>query len=152
LFEILIPLLEELEGALESNPIQAHFELETLRKDFGQQMKQVESIGIEKVKELKYNSSSIKKVINQQLEAKQKSSFEFIDYLENNFKEGDIKTSSEIKSVLKRGIAKYKLFKLKPTLALLKEYFHLSEERVAAGKDDTGKHQKGYVIGKRRVT
>ena len=83
--------------------------------------------------------------------SKLKSNFGFIDFLEEVFIEGQVYTSSAIKTELKRGINKFQLFKLKPNLKLLKEYFHISDERVSAGKDENDNYQKGYIIGKRKM-
>ena len=152
IYEILLTLLETIDPILSgTNPLQAHFELEPLRKEYGKHILEIESIGYAEVRRLHHNPIAIRKAISEKAQSKDASNFKFVKYLERHFIEGNVYTSREIKRILKAGIEKYKLFKLKPTLGLLKDYFHLGEERVSTGKDENGRYQKGYIIGKRKL-
>jgi hypothetical protein len=150
-FEVLTPVMIELAKLAKTDPFAARMQMDNLRDNHPKEVKLLDDIGLEEAQRLKFNVHSIRSAIRTKQEGVERSNFEFIDYLDDHFKVGDVCVPSATTRLLEIGIKRFKLFKLTANLDLLRVYFKLSEERVPAGRGANDRHQRGFLIERRLV-
>lgn len=141
IYELLAPLLQDLNEMKKTEPMLAEFERAQLNMDFGKYLNELEAVGLEEAKSLGYNQHAIRKAIKEKANSAELSNFEFIDFLEEEFRVGQRYLSSQIRSIMQEGLSKYDLFKLTPGVRLLREYFEI--DRAWIGRN------RGYVVRRR---
>lgn len=143
-FEIIMPLLKQLfdDGI---DIFYREMQISSLRDEYPEVMKVFNKIGLEKAKELQFNPKKIRNYISDLDMDNQRSNFKFIQLVERSFLVGHGYSSSQIKRKLQNAIQQCNLTKLKPTIALSREYCHLSD-RCWIGVDVNGKDLMGYKI------
>lgn len=143
-FEIIMPTLKQLfdDGV---DIIYREMQISNLRDQYPEVMKVFNKIGLEKAKELQFNPKKIRSYISDLDMDSQRSNFKFIQLIERSFLVGGGYSSTQIKRKLQNAIQQCNLTKLKPTIALLREYCHLSE-RCWVGVDVNAKGSMGYKV------
>lgn len=150
-FETLTPVLVELAKLQKVNPMAANAELQNLRQNYPKEVNILEEIGLMEAQRLKFNIFSIRAAINEKRIDKDLRNFAFIDYLHEHFEVGGIYVPSQISKTLEFGIRQFNLRHLAANLDLLRVYFKLSDDRLPAGRDQNGRHQKGFQIERKIV-
>jgi len=140
--ELLIPILADLvKRGLDTSEVQ--LELMMIEKEHPTTYKTIKAVGIERVVELK----DVLSVQKEAAEIKSREGLEhfgFMGYLKNNIYVGSDYTMPQITSILRRGIAEFKLARLKPNMELLRNYFDVSDRIYLKSK--AGKKTYGYKI------
>jgi ribosomal protein S25/ribosomal protein S28E/S33 len=140
--ELLIPILADLvKRGLETAEVQ--LELRMIEKEHPTTYKTIKAVGIERVVELK----DVLSVQKEAAEIKSREGLEhfgFMGYLKNNIYVGSDYTMPQITSILRRGIAEFKLARLKPNMDLLRNYFDVSDRIYLKSKG--GKKTYGYKV------
>ncbi len=134
IYEILCPLLEEINAKFSVDPFVTYFEKDELRSKFPKYIHDLEIIGIEEAKRLKFSPYEIRKAVKNKGKNDQVFNFEFIDFLQENFVVGSNYFSSCIEKITKEGIQRYNLFKLQPGTRLLNKYFQTRRTTVKGKK------------------
>lgn len=112
-----------------------------LERNFPDIVRGYYELGAEQLYKNSYSKKQLKTAVRKKREAEQKSNFAFIQSLYNSFEDGFEATTKIIISKLELAIKKHDL-DLKPSLTLLKYFFHLGPRKTIKG----GKEQKGYKI------
>ncbi len=103
-------------------------------------------LGIDKIRELAYNTKKIEKEYNLKEIEKSDSYYKLTFTLLMIFKKGRCFTGHKIRAILRHYFKKYKV-KLPATVTQLRKWFDIPDTRVTLGYTEDGKEIKGYKIG-----
>ncbi|WP_461791180.1 hypothetical protein [Pedobacter sp.] len=139
--ELLMPILRKLYNrGIEEEEVAV--ELQSIKKEHPKALEIFNKVGFDRAKELGFKYGLILNELKQIEEDSEAKNFEFIRFVYSKFNIGETYTAARLKKILQEGIDKFKLFKLKPSIELLRNYFEVSD--YSCRRDATGKKHCGY--------
>lgn len=139
--ELLMPILKDLHNR-DIDDEEVVIEIQALKKEHPKAFEMFNKVGFDRAKELGFKYGLVLNELKQIEEENEAKNFEFIRFVYNKFNVGEIYSAARLKKILQEGIDKFKLFKLKTSIELLRHYFEVSD--YICRKDVTGKKHCGY--------
>lgn len=141
--ELLMPILKDLHHK-DIEDEEVIIQIQSLKKEHPKAFEMFNKVGFERAKELGFKYGLILNELKRIEEESEAKNFEFIKFVYSKFDVGKIYSATQLKKILQEGIDRFKLFKLKPSVELLRLYFEVSD--YTSRKDATGKKHCGYKL------